>query len=144
LHLERDGDVAIVTLDRPPVNAIDGELVDAVTSLAADLADDRGVGAVVWIGGGRMFSAGADLKAIDALVREGGAGAAGDLVDRMQAAFTAVAELPMPTIAASPFAATAIKRCVELAGTPAGYALERSATRDLYATDQVQQRLAAF
>jgi len=241
LHLERHGDVAVVTLDRPPVNAVDGVLVDAVTELASDLAADRGVGAVVFVGG-RMFSAGADLKAIRALVQEHGAAAAGDLVERMQAAFTAVARLPMPTIAAiagaalggglelalacdlrvaaedakvglpefghgllpgaggtqrltravgpavaagmmltaevvdgaeaarrgivqwcvpaaevreralaiatriaeSPLAAAAIKRCVELAGTPAGYELELSASRELYATDQVQQRLAAF
>ena len=47
-------------------------------------------------------------------------------------------------IAASPVAASAIKRCIGLAESRVGYELEISATRELYASDQVQQRLGAF
>lgn len=61
IQVERvDGGVAVVTLQRPKVNAINPELTDqlgdAFTALAADLP-----GAVVLTGGPRIFAAGADI-----------------------------------------------------------------------------------
>jgi enoyl-CoA hydratase len=100
LQLVRRDRVLLLSLDRPPVNAIDGTMVDALTALAATVSADQGIGAVVFSSAGRLFSAGADLKAIRALIDEDGPAAAGDLVERMQSAFSAIAALPVPTVAA--------------------------------------------
>jgi enoyl-CoA hydratase len=59
---EREG-VAVLTIDRPPANAMDlallGELVETLESLAADVPP-----ALVLAGRDGFFSAGADLKAV--------------------------------------------------------------------------------
>ena len=57
-----DGGVRAITLNRPPANALDGDLVDELrtTFLAAD--EDDAVRAVVVRGNERFFSAGLDLK----------------------------------------------------------------------------------
>ncbi len=234
--------MAVVTVARPPVNAVDATVVEQIAEVAATIAATPEIGAVVVRGGARAFSAGADLKAIRAVVASDGADAAGELVARMQAAFTDVANLPVPTIAAirgaalggglelalacdlriaaneakigfpevghgllpgaggtqrltqvagpavaarlmlsgelvdgatarlmgvvqwavpdpevearafelgerlaaSPAATAAIKRCIALAPSEAGFEHERAATRELYGTSAVQQRLADF
>jgi enoyl-CoA hydratase len=57
------GDVLVVTVDRPPVNAINVELLaDVVAALEAVAADPPR--AVVLAGRERVFSAGADLRAV--------------------------------------------------------------------------------
>ena len=61
LRVARDGAVATVTLARPPVNAVDLDVIDDFLRLVADLGDDRGVRAVVLTGEGRAFCAGADV-----------------------------------------------------------------------------------
>lgn len=242
VHVTRRDRVLVASLNRPPVNAIDGGMVDALAALATDVQDDPGIGVLVLASSGRVFSAGADLKAIRALLERDGAEAAGDLVERMQAAFSAIAALSVPTVAAirgaalggglelalacdlriaaadakigfpevghgllpgaggtqrltavagpavaaqmamtgevvdgetgrargivqwvaapdevddlalkladqlaqSPAATAEIKACIRLAGSPAGYEREITATRMLYATDEVQRLLAAF
>ncbi|MBV9751092.1 MAG: enoyl-CoA hydratase/isomerase family protein, partial [Hyphomicrobiales bacterium] len=61
VDVKRTGDIALVTLDHPPVNALSqavrSGLEDAVKTLGADPA----VKAVVITGAGRCFSAGADI-----------------------------------------------------------------------------------
>ena len=71
LEIERDGGLAILTLDRPDVlNAFDEALTTALAAAVADVAADAAVRAVVITGSGRAFSAGQDLgdraSAIDA------------------------------------------------------------------------------
>jgi len=60
-RLARDGDIAVITLDSPPVNALSatvrGGLLDAVNQAAADAS----VKAIVLICAGRTFIAGADI-----------------------------------------------------------------------------------
>ena len=59
----RDGAVCVVTLDRPPANAIDESLLSDL-SAALDAAEaDPAVRAVVLTGAGRFFSGGFDLRA---------------------------------------------------------------------------------
>ncbi|WP_424810057.1 enoyl-CoA hydratase-related protein [Rhodococcus sp. 27YEA15] len=53
--------IAIVTIDRPPVNALDSAAKDALIAVAADLSLQRDLGAVV-IYGPRHFAAGDDIK----------------------------------------------------------------------------------
>ena len=72
LRRERDGGVAILTLDRPDVlNAFDEALTDALGAALREVADDVSVRAVVITGAGRAFSAGQDLRDRAAAVGRG-------------------------------------------------------------------------
>ena len=58
----REGPVLRLTLNRPDVrNAFDEELIAALTSAAAEAADDHTLRAVVLAGSGKTFCAGADI-----------------------------------------------------------------------------------
>jgi acetyl-CoA C-acetyltransferase len=64
VHLERDGAVAVVTLDRPEVrNAIDGRAATALEQAIDDAEGDDRVRVIVLTGAGGTFCAGMDLKA---------------------------------------------------------------------------------
>lgn len=95
IEVAADGEVAVVTLDRPPVNALDAELLEALTAVAARLEAERPA-AVVLIGAGRCFSAGMDLRSTPAL------DAAGQrrTVVALNDAFAAWYRLPLPVVAA--------------------------------------------
>jgi len=63
LRLERDGALAVITLDRPDVlNAFDEALTSALAVAVDEVAADAAVRAVVITGAGRGFSAGQDLR----------------------------------------------------------------------------------
>ena len=63
LRLERDGALAVITLDRPDVlNAFDEALTSALAIAIDEVASDTSVRAVVITGAGRGFSAGQDLR----------------------------------------------------------------------------------
>lgn len=63
LTVERADGVATVTLDRPPVNAINRTMQLELTQTFRELSQDREIGAVVLAGSGsRAFSAGIDLN----------------------------------------------------------------------------------
>ena len=63
LRLERDGALAVITLDRPDVlNAFDEALTSALALATGEVAADAAVRAVVITGAGRGFSAGQDLR----------------------------------------------------------------------------------
>jgi enoyl-CoA hydratase/carnithine racemase len=91
----RDG-VGIMTLQRPPMNALDTAVQAAFAALAADCDQRRDVAAVVIHGGPKVFAAGAD-------VREMADWDYRTMIERssaLQGAFTAVAQIGKPTIAA--------------------------------------------
>lgn len=72
LRLEREGPLAVITLDRPDVlNAFDEALTAALAAAVDDVATDVGVRAVVITGAGRAFSAGQDLRDRLAMVEAG-------------------------------------------------------------------------
>jgi enoyl-CoA hydratase/carnithine racemase len=92
---ERGADgVALVTLDRPPLNALSRSLLGEIGDTAEALAADPAVKAVVITGGGKAFAAGADISEFrdQAAAREIG------LVFRR--AFDAIESIPRPVIAA--------------------------------------------
>ncbi|TMC03642.1 MAG: 2-(1,2-epoxy-1,2-dihydrophenyl)acetyl-CoA isomerase [Chloroflexi bacterium] len=63
LRLERDGALAVITLDRPEVlNTFDEALTSALALAIDEVAADAAVRAVVITGAGRGFSAGQDLR----------------------------------------------------------------------------------
>jgi enoyl-CoA hydratase len=61
LRLEIADAVATLTLDRPPVNAVNLEVIDDFLAAVAALGADARVRAVVITGAGRHFCAGADI-----------------------------------------------------------------------------------
>jgi enoyl-CoA hydratase/carnithine racemase len=94
--LEVADGVGTIRLDRPKMNALDIAMQDQLHEVAAEAAARADVRAVVIYGGERVFAAGADIKEMQAMsytdmVARGGA---------LQAAFTAVAQIPKPVVAA--------------------------------------------
>jgi len=63
VKLERQGPVALVTLDRPEaLNALNREMLEDLQRIFTDLDADPGLRAVVLTGSGKAFVAGADIK----------------------------------------------------------------------------------
>ena len=90
---ENAGDVVVVTLDRPKVNALDTSLLLEIGAVAEACHADP-PGALVLTGGERHFAAGADLTVFaDPATRQ----AQGDA---FRAGFAALETVPCPTIAA--------------------------------------------
>jgi methylglutaconyl-CoA hydratase len=88
--------VRLLTLDRPPVNALGRELVEDLTRAVAGLADDAAARVLVLRTAGKHFCAGADLKerrtmSLDDVRR---------FVPRLAGVCNALADLPFPTLAA--------------------------------------------
>lgn len=61
VSVTRDGDVAVVTIDNPPVNALSHAVRKGVFDAMAALREDSDVKAIVLACAGRTFSAGADI-----------------------------------------------------------------------------------
>src|ERR1700751_3630666 len=62
----RDG-VAVITIDNPPVNALSPAVWDGLDRFVARAAADPAAEAIVMIGAGTTFIAGADIKVFDTL-----------------------------------------------------------------------------
>ncbi len=60
-QLDRDGDVAIVTIDSPPVNALSAAVRRGIADAFREAMDDAAVRAIVLMCAGRTFFAGADI-----------------------------------------------------------------------------------
>ncbi|WP_267244720.1 enoyl-CoA hydratase/isomerase family protein [Streptomyces sp. PR69] len=96
VNLEVSEGVGTVRLDRPPMNALDIATQDRLRELAEEAARREDVRAVVLYGGEKVFAAGADIKEMQAMdhtamvLRSRG----------LQEAFTAVARIPKPVVAA--------------------------------------------
>ncbi|HJN93925.1 MAG TPA: enoyl-CoA hydratase/isomerase family protein, partial [Dehalococcoidia bacterium] len=69
--MERDGHVAIVTLNRPErLNALNGQIHDEFEATLGQLNNDADVRCVVITGSGRAFCAGADMKELAPLFED--------------------------------------------------------------------------
>jgi enoyl-CoA hydratase/carnithine racemase len=96
VRLDVDGAVGTIRLDRPPMNALNAQVQEELRAAAAEATERADVRAVVVYGGPKVFAAGADVK-------EMAQAGYTDIVDRaadLQSAFTAVARIPKPVIAA--------------------------------------------
>ena len=62
IELTKNGDIAIVTINNPPVNAIGPGVPEGLSDAIDQIEKDAAVIAAVVIGGGRTFIAGADIK----------------------------------------------------------------------------------
>src|SRR4029450_3992150 len=59
---ETRGNIAVITLDNPPVNGLGHATRSGVASGIERANADPSVGAIVVIGGGKVFSGGADIR----------------------------------------------------------------------------------
>ncbi len=95
VEFARDERVAVATLDRPPLNAIDAQLVTELAGVTAEIAADETTRAVVLRSAVEgVFMAGADLVEFEHIASEA------ERAVLVQDVFTAFAELPQPTVAA--------------------------------------------
>jgi 3-hydroxyacyl-CoA dehydrogenase len=58
----RDGDVGIITINNPPVNALGPSVLEGILARLQALQGDEAVRGIVLIGAGRTFSGGADIN----------------------------------------------------------------------------------
>ncbi|MEP6535527.1 MAG: 3-hydroxyacyl-CoA dehydrogenase NAD-binding domain-containing protein [Bryobacteraceae bacterium] len=62
VKLSKSGDVAVITIENPPVNALSPGVPEGIGAAIDAVQGDDSVKAVVVMGGGRTFIAGADIK----------------------------------------------------------------------------------
>ena len=62
VNYTRDRDVAVITINNPPVNALSPGVPDGIAQGIEAAEKDPEVKAITVIGGGRTFIAGADIK----------------------------------------------------------------------------------
>jgi enoyl-CoA hydratase/carnithine racemase len=93
IEVEHDGDVAVVRIAHGKVNALDVELLRAISDTMRGLAS---AGAIVLTGAGAAFSAGVDLRRIV----DGGTAYTLDFLPALSDAFLAVFDCPRPVVAA--------------------------------------------
>ncbi len=91
----KDG-VATMTLNRPPLNPLNGQLFMEIGLCAEELGLDDNVRAVVLTGGDKHFAAGADIKEMETST----AVEVAKFIRTAQASFTKVENIPKPVIAA--------------------------------------------
>src|SRR5688572_13344303 len=95
VSLMRHGDVGVITVNNPPVNALSPGVPEGIEACLKECCDDEAIQAIVLIGGGRTFIAGADIKEF-AKITSGQK--PGEL--RIRSMFPALEECPKPIVAA--------------------------------------------
>jgi enoyl-CoA hydratase/carnithine racemase len=96
VRLEVEDGIGTIRLDRPPMNALNGEIQHGLIAACGEAAERREVSAVVVWGGEKVFAAGADIKEMETMSYT-------DMVDHsalLQDFTRALARLPKPTVAA--------------------------------------------
>ena len=62
VQLTKENGIAVITINNPPVNALSPGVPEGISEALDQIAQDDAIKAVVLIGGGRTFIAGADIK----------------------------------------------------------------------------------
>ena len=107
---ERDGDIAILVLNRPDArNSLSEAMLIAFSGALTEIAADKSVRAVVLAANGTAFCAGHDLKEVTAhrADSDGGRAYTRKLMQDCSAMMLAIMHLPQPVIAAVEGIATA-------------------------------------
>jgi enoyl-CoA hydratase/carnithine racemase len=95
VRVARDESVAVLTLNRPPANAINEQLVRDLDAALEEVRADNAVRAVVLTGAGdRIFCAGADLSSAFS------AGSVEEFIDHGNRVLRTIERFPKPVIAA--------------------------------------------
>lgn len=95
IDVTRDGRIAIVTINHPPMNVLNSTLLGELDEAFNGLAKDDSL-CVVLTGEGRAFVAGADIKEMKDMNAAGGI----EFARKGQAVFDKIESLPKPVIAA--------------------------------------------
>jgi 3-hydroxyacyl-CoA dehydrogenase len=84
--LSVDQGVALIRIDNPPVNALSPEVIDGLETSLERASRDDSVQAIVIIGAGRTFVAGADIKGLEQLAwgSDSGAPDIHDLLEKLE------------------------------------------------------------
>ncbi|MCA0405352.1 MAG: enoyl-CoA hydratase/isomerase family protein [Proteobacteria bacterium] len=90
VHFEIEGDVAVIIIDNPPINAGSLDVRHGVLEAIERLGSDAALSAAIIIGGGKTFIAGADLKEFGAPLQD----------PQLPAVIAAIEACPKPMIAA--------------------------------------------
>jgi len=96
VRLEVADGVGTIRLDRPKMNALNTQVQEEIRALAGEVSERDDVAAVVLYGGEKVFAAGVDIKEMAVMSYT-------DMVKRstsLTSAFTAVARIPKPVVAA--------------------------------------------
>ena len=94
LIVERDENIAVITLNRPPANPINLGLLDELEAALNEFGKDKAIRALIITGAGeRSFSAGFDVKT-------GGTPEGTKAMDKGQVVFSQIEKYPKPVIAA--------------------------------------------
>lgn len=96
VRLEVADGVGTIRLDRPKMNALNVQMQEEIRAAAVEATERDDIRAVVVYGGERVFAAGVDIKEMADISYT-------DMVKRsgpLQSAFTAVAKIPKPVVAA--------------------------------------------
>lgn len=96
VQVELDSGIAIMRLNRPPMNALNLQMQQEIAGAAHLISGHKDVHAVVLYGGPKVFAAGADVKEMANMSYSQMAEAA----HRLSQAFTSVARIGQPTISA--------------------------------------------
>jgi len=96
VRVTAEAGIATIRLERPPMNALNGQVQAEIGAAAAQVAADPEARAVILYGGEKIFAAGADVKEMAAA----GPAEIMTLAAGIQDAFKAVARIPKPVIAA--------------------------------------------
>ena len=96
VRLEVEDGVGTIRIDRPKMNALNVQMQGELAAAATEATDRDDVRAVVLYGGERVFAAGVDIKEMADLTYPDMVRHSGPL----QSAFTAVARIPKPVVAA--------------------------------------------
>jgi 3-hydroxyacyl-CoA dehydrogenase len=93
--LTRDGEIAVITVNNPPVNALSPGVPEGIAEAVAQVSNDDSIEGAVLIGAGRTFIAGADIREFGRITsgqRKGGI--------RLNEILTPLEDCPKPIVAA--------------------------------------------
>jgi 3-hydroxyacyl-CoA dehydrogenase len=71
VRTSRDGEIGIITIENPPVNALSPGVPEGIRAGIEQFENDESVKAIVLIGGGRTFIAGADIREFGKITASG-------------------------------------------------------------------------
>jgi 3-hydroxyacyl-CoA dehydrogenase len=94
--LSRTGDVGVITINNPPVNALSPGVPLGIANGVSAYCDDPSIQAIVLIGGGRTFIAGADIHEFGKLT----SGEKKEVDSDLQNIFSTLEDCPKPIVAA--------------------------------------------
>lgn len=96
IAMEVEEGIAVVTMQRPPANAIDIAVLQQLAQTSSEIAQCPDVAAMVLTGAGKAFSAGLDLKLVPTYDRA----QQNELLRVLNQALYQLYSMPIPTVAA--------------------------------------------